>query len=303
MKISKEVKVGILAVVALTIFYLGVNFLKGINFFRPNNTYYALYDNIDGLAVSNPVLINGLTVGRVGDIKILQEMNNRIIVSIEVDDDILLGESTIAYLINSDFLGSKAINLQVGKITTPKQDNDTLIAKVDRGISEVIKERAMPVMENINVSIVEVNKLLSILTDNKENMNSIFDSFERTSRNIEQMSEENRSNISKISTNFSQLSESLNHPETGLKPLIANLKSFSDTLNNAEITQTVERASIAMQNLNTLLDGINKGNGTIGKLAKDDSLYTNLNKSVEDLDRLLIDFRENPKRYVHFSLF
>jgi phospholipid/cholesterol/gamma-HCH transport system substrate-binding protein len=302
-KLSKEVKVGILAVIALTILYIGLNFLKGIDFFRPNNTYFAMYDDIDGLTVSNPVLINGLRVGMVGDIRILQNMENRILVTIEVDDDIILGDSTVAFLINSDLLGSKAINLEVGRIYNPRQEGDTLIARIDRGITDVIRDTAMPVVENINVSVTEVNKLLSALSNNRNKMDNIFDSFERTSRNIETMSVENRENLNKITANLQQLSEALNNPETGIKPLIANMNQFADSLNNLELKQTVERANIAMQNFSSIMESINEGEGTMGKFVKDDSLYNNLNQSIQDLDRLLIDFRENPKRYVHFSVF
>ncbi len=303
MKVSKEVKVGILAVVSLVIFYLGINFLKGIDFFRPNNTYFAIYNDIDGLAVSNPVLINGLTVGRVGEIRIIQELGNKILVAIEVSDDILLGDSTVALLITNDFLGSKAINLEVGNVLNPKQDEDTLISRIDKSITEVIKDKAMPVVENINVSIAEANKLLTTLADNRDKMNNIFESFERTSRNVELMASENRANINKITANLNQLTETLNHPENGIKPLMASLSHFADSLNHLELKQTVDQTNQAMLNLSAMLDNINQGQGTIGKLAKDDSLYTNLNRSVRDLDRLLNDVRENPKRYVNFSIF
>ncbi|CAN5318588.1 MlaD family protein [soil metagenome] len=303
MNLSKEVKVGILAVIALTILYIGLNFLKGIDFFRPNNTYYAIYDDIDGLTVSNPVLINGLRVGMVGSIRILQNLDNRILVAIQVDDDINLGDSTVALLINSDLLGSKAINLEVGRIRKPRQEGDTLISRIDRGITDVIRDTAMPVVENINVSVTEVNRLLSTLSENRNKMDNIFESFERTSRNIETMSVENRENLNKITSNLQQLSEALNNPETGIKPLIANMNQFADSLNNLELKQTVDRANSAMENLSSIMETINKGEGTMGKFVKDDSLYNNLNKSIQDLDRLLIDFRENPKRYVHFSIF
>jgi phospholipid/cholesterol/gamma-HCH transport system substrate-binding protein len=300
---TKEVKVGILAVIALTILYIGLNFLKGIDFFRPNSTYYTIFDDIDGLTVSNPVLINGLRVGMIGDIKILQHLDNRILVAIEVDDDITLGDSTVALLINSDLLGSKAINLEVGRVRNPKQDGDTLISRIDRGITDMFRDKAMPVVENINVSVTEVNKLLSALSNNRNKMDNIFDSFERTSRNIETMSVENRENLNKITSNLQQLSEALNNPDTGIKPLIANMNQFADSLNNLELKQTVNKANLAMQHLSSIMQTINEGEGSMGKFIKDDSLYYNLNQSIKDLDRLLIDFRENPKRYVHFSVF
>ena len=132
MKISKEFRVGLLAVISITILYLGFNFLKGIDFFSPNNTYYAVYDNIDGLNISNPVMINGFAVGRVSDIEILQARGNQLLVSLDVKDDQILGSGTRA-VIKSDLLGTKAVHLDSIQVGSPLKDGDTLMSKLDKG--------------------------------------------------------------------------------------------------------------------------------------------------------------------------
>ncbi|HEY8401520.1 MAG TPA: MlaD family protein, partial [Cytophagaceae bacterium] len=114
---SKEVKVGLLALVAGVILYIGFNFLKGVDFFSPTKRYYVKYDNIDGLTVSNPVILNGLVVGRVNNITLIPKENYKVVVELEIDDELTLGDSTYALLANTDLLGGKSIVLDIGKVT------------------------------------------------------------------------------------------------------------------------------------------------------------------------------------------
>lgn len=303
MKLSRELKVGLLAIVAVTILYFGINFLRGIDFFSPTNTYYAVYDRIDGLAVSNKILINGLTVGRVSEISILQEQGNKLLVELEVENDIVLGDSAVALLVDSDLLGSKGIVLNVGNINRPIQEGDTLIGIVDQTISEAVKETAMPVIENIDSTVSNLNKLVISINANENAINAIFDNLQETSRILKLTTEESSKSLAAISGNLTELSKALSDSETGIAPLLAKLNHMADTLNNLELSQTVANANEAMANIQAVTEKINSGEGSLGKLMNNDSLYTNLNNSAQSLDRLLIDVRENPKKYVHFSVF
>ncbi|QCK14072.1 MlaD family protein [Mangrovivirga cuniculi] len=144
MKISKELKVGLLAVVALALFYYGFNFLKGIDFFSSTNQYHVVYKNIEGLTVSNPVLINGFTVGRVSEINLLPERRNEIAITIDVDKDIPVGDSTIAEIISNDLLGSKAVELKLKKDSGFFQDGDTLYGSVQENQIAELQKRFFP---------------------------------------------------------------------------------------------------------------------------------------------------------------
>ncbi|HOO10252.1 MAG TPA: MlaD family protein, partial [Cyclobacteriaceae bacterium] len=128
---NKEVKVGLFVTIALALLYFGFNYLKGIDFLSSTNKFYAIYDNVDQLAVSNPVLVNGYAVGRVSNIRIVQGKENKVLVELEIDSDIIVGDSATAIL-NSDFLGSKSILLNIGNKLKPLNPGDTILAEAAR---------------------------------------------------------------------------------------------------------------------------------------------------------------------------
>ena len=292
-----------MALVAGVLMYFGVNFLRGSDFLSSTNTYYAIYDDIDGLTVSNQVLVNGLTVGRVSDIRILQDQGNKLLVAIDVEDEIMLGDSTVALLIDSDLLGSKAISLEIGEVTTPKRHKDMLIGKIDVGFTEAIKQTAMPVIDNMDSVFININMLLTNLNRNNEAINSTFANLNQTSDELKLVAAESRQKLASIMANVNQLTASLSDTKTGIEPFLMKMNSLADSLNDMPLKQTVDEAFMAMNNLKEITATINEGGGSLGKLMNNDSLYYNLNNSAESLDRLLIDLRENPNRYIHFSVF
>ena len=161
MKISKEAKVGILAIVSGIVLYLGFNFLKGEDFFSPNKSYYAVYDDIDGLDISNSVTLNGLRVGRVKEIRIMQERRNKLLVTLDIDKDIVLGDSTKAILASSRGpLGGKYVMLQVGPVSRVKENEDTLLSTTEQGITDLLKEKAIPIADNLDSTLVNLNQLV-----------------------------------------------------------------------------------------------------------------------------------------------
>lgn len=299
MKFSKEAKVGILAVVAIVILYVGFSFLKGRDFFDPSNTYYAIYENVDGLSVSNPVKVNGYRVGRVSSIKLIQAGEaTRMLVSMDVTDDLEVYAGSEALLVNEDFLGGKAIELNIRRSGQMLQDEDTLMSRVDVPISQMIRERADPIVAEFDTTLHRVNNILNDLAGSGTKVESAMSDLEETSAMLKYMVAQNRRDINAITANVRSLSEALNDPESGIKPFMVKLNQMADTVNNLELRQTVERANLAMANIEQLTRGLEQGEGSLGKLLKDDSLYNNLNRSSEDLDRLLLDIRQNPGRYL-----
>lgn len=298
MKVSKEFKVGLLALVSITILYIGFSFLKGINFFNPNNTYYAIYEDIDGLQEANPVVLNGLAVGRISEVEILQNRNNRIRVAIDVDNDLQLASGTIA-TIKSDLLGSKAIYLDSVKMGSPISTGDTLNAKLDRGLTAALSSTAASMTDKIDLTLVNLNRTLDIINNQKDGINSIMSDFKTSSSNLAK----GTNSIEGWTKKLDQILAQLTNDSTGISPLMSKVNGLAGAMDPKELEATLVQTKGAIENLNNLLGQINEGNGSIGKLMKDEALYNNLAQSSKDLDRLLVDMRENPKRYVHFSVF
>ena len=299
MKFSKEVKVGILAVVAIAILYVGFSFLKGIDFFNPSNTYYVLYDNVDGLTESNPVKVNGYRIGRVNSISLLQDgPETRMLVGLEIADDLKVYESSVAMLEDDGLLGGKSITLDIRRGGRLLNDEDTLRGEVDKALGQMIRDKADPLIAEVDTTLTRVNNILGGLSGSGERVESAVGDLQETASMLRYIVMENRRDINAITTNIKGLTEALNDPQTGIKPFMVQLNQLADSLNSMELNQTVERANLAIANLQQITQQLQAGEGSLGKLLQDDSLYNNLNRSSADLDRLLIDIRENPGRYL-----
>jgi len=292
-----------LALISGVVLYLGFNFLKGSDFFSTSRRYYAIYDNIDGLTVSNSVMLNGLSVGKVQKITILPHQNNRLLVRIEVDSDIALNESSQAILASNGFIGDKIIKLQIGRGNRVLEKEDTLKAAVEAGIASMMMQKAQPVLDNLDSLAVTLNRTVGQFDSTGYLLKQTLANFKQSSAAINSLLADNRGSLNNTIANFNKLSTSLTDPQQGIKPLLGKMNNFADTLSRLRLNQAVLNANKSIAQLNAILTDIQAGKGSMGKLAKNDSLYTNMNRATADLDRLLIDLRRNPKRYVHFSLF
>ena len=304
MRYSKEVKVGLLAIVSLTILYVGFYYLKGIDFLEKNSEYYAVYDNIDGLTISNPVVINGLRVGRVNEIQILQNRNNKILVELNVNSDIKLTKGTLAKLVNLTFLGDKAIELVLSDSTMAYyKSGDTLRAQVVPGFTESLKANAGPVAANLETTITKINTAFDNFNKNNENISNTLKNLSEISAQLNEDFPSIKSKLSVLLDNLNKNSNQLTETLTGLKPILNKMDQVADSLVVLQLNEMLEKTQVTVDNLNANLVAIKDGTGTLGKLVYNDSLYNNLNSSAKSLDLLLTDLRERPKRYVHFSLF
>ena len=293
---NKEIKVGIIGLVGLVLFYLGSNFLKGIDFFSPVKQYYAIYNNVDGLVVANPVIVNGYSVGRVSDIKILQSQNNKILVTMDIDEDLIIDKSSVATLSSNDFLGSKAIILSIHDVLNPLNEGDTIIAEVDRGLSELL-EKATPITDNISITISRLNDLLSSLKGSGDMISNTLDNLNDVLTNSNELIESNKSTITNTLNNLNDLSKDLSEKIEKIDPLLDGAQSIVNKLNSVDFENTFNQIDILITSINDVFDDIDSGKGTLSKLLADDSLYNNLNKTAFDLDKLLFHINENPKHF------
>jgi len=301
LKIAKEIKIAVLAITSLVIFYIGFNYLKGVEFFDPTNEYYAIYDELNGLTISNPVLLSGLSVGRVSDIEILQEQDNQIKVFFEVREDITLGTETIA-LLSTDLLGSQKIVIQRNEVTEVLKEGSQVKGNVEQSLTAQIQEQAYPVLKTLDSVGHHLNGILENIDQNEQRINAILADVQEATHAIAGISER-ESQIKSMLDDFKKISSALANEKEGLKATLAKTNGVLDSVNNLKMSKLVNNLDSTIQNMNKVLASMDDGEGTVDKLLSNDSLYNNLNKTMEDLDKLLIDFREQPKRYVHFSLF
>jgi len=294
--VNKEIKVGIIGLVGLVLFYLGSNFLKGIDFFSPVKQYYAVYNNVDGLIVANPVIVNGYSVGRVSKIEILQNQNNKILVTMDIDEDLIIDKSSVATLSSNDFLGSKAIILSITDVLNPINEGDTIIAEVDRGLSELL-EKATPITDNISITISRLNDLLFSLKGSGDMILNTLDNLNDVLINSNELIESNKSTLTNTLNNLNDLSKDLSEKIEKIDPLLDGAQSIVNKLNSVDFENTFNQIDILITSINGVFDDIDSGKGTLSKLLADDSLYNNLNKTAFNLDELLSHINENPKHF------
>lgn len=295
MRISKEVKVGLFMAISLMLLYFGFNFLKGIDFFSSTNKYYAVYTHVDKLMPSNQVFINGYAVGRVSKIQ-FQQSKNRVLVEMEIDSEIILGDSTVA-LLNGDILGTKYIQLNVGSIANPIQPRDTLRSTVAKGIAEFLTENAAPVADNLEGTLRKLNTILDNLANNSSKLDAVFDEFTKTPKILNRTLINTNTKVDALADNIKTVTLNVNEVLNELKPTLVNFKSFSDSLKSLEIQSTINKAKDALTKLDAAVSKFDRKDNTLGKLMNEDSLYVNLNKMILGLDELSRHLNENPNHF------
>jgi len=294
---NKEIKVGIIGVVGLVFFYLGSNFLKGIDFFSPINRYYAVYENVDGLIVANPIIVNGYTVGRVSNIRILQNMDNKILVSMDIDKDLVIGKNSKATLSSNDFLGSKAIVLTIGNINYPLSEGDTINSDIAGGLSELL-EKATPITDNLGITISRLNEILSGLRGSGDKITTTLDNLNDVLKNTNSLIDNNEETISSTLQNLNNLTSDLSDKLDDIDPIIEGANNMINNLNKVDFESTFNQIDIILSSVNGIFDDIESGEaGTLSLLLSDDSLYNNLNKTADDLDNLIKLMNENPRHF------
>ncbi|MFN3404765.1 MAG: MlaD family protein [Cytophagaceae bacterium] len=295
MALSKEVKVGLLALVAGVVLYVGFNFLKGVDFFSPTKKYYVVYKEVDGLTVSNPVTLHGLAVGRVSRMELLTTRDNLILVELQVDEELQIGDSTLAFISNTDLLGGKSVDLRIGRNSRVFESGDTLIGMKEKSLTDRLGEKALPIMANLDSTVIKMNKIFG--DELGTSISNTLHNFELASHNLKSIMETNKTNIATITGNLAALSVSLKETERELKPLLAKMNSVADSLNDMKLKETVSNANAAMANLNKITDKINQGQGSLGALVNDKAFINNLNTAISNMNKLVVDLKYNPRHY------
>ena len=301
LRLSREVKTGILAIGAILLFIFGYSYLKGSNLLEKNRTFYVKYDNVEGLSKSAPVTINGLKVGKIQNIG-FENQEGRLVVEFTVENDFDFSKNSLVRIYSSGLIGGKSLGIY------PEYDRnnlaksgDTLKGEVEKGMLDAVTERLGPLEEKVNGTLATLDTLLLSFTaivdeDTQNNLKEAIASLRNSSNSFEGIT----ANVNSL---LGENKEKLNRTFTNLDVTTENFASLSDSLSKIETGQMVEDLENVTSKLNTLVSRVENGEGSIGKLMKDEQLYNNLEGATRQLEQLLQDMKLNPKRYVHFSLF
>lgn len=316
MKLSRETKTGIVVTVAILFLYFGFNFLKGKNIFYRQNTLYAIYDHIDGLAKSSPVQLNGLKIGMVADAQLNPNNPNQIIVTLSINNtDLMIPDNSIARIVSSDLLGSKAVQIILGDSKNYLNNKDTIQSDIQASLTEEVNKQVQPLKikaENLISSIDSLITIVQSILDEKATQNisgsisKVYQSItnlEKTSFRLDSLVASEKQRLSDIFKNVESITNNFKNNNEKINSILANVNNISDSIARSNITTAINNANKSLNDVALLLNKINEGKGSLGMLLHNDSLYVNLDRSARDLDSLLIDMRENPHRYVHFSVF
>lgn len=315
MKISKEVKVGLVTTLAIGCFIYGFNFLKGHDLFSSQRKFYAVYSNIDGLVEANPLMINGFKVGIVGKITLANDTSTSVIVTLLLDNDVKVPKNSVAKVVSSDILGSKAVQLLLGTGTVYAESGDTLKSAQEDDLKTAVNKTIAPLQEKAVGLIASIDSVMIVvqqvfnesarqnLAKSFESIKMAITSLETTSYRLDTMVQSEKSKISSILSKVNTLATTLANNSDKLGNVINNFSNISDSIAKSNLTSAINNADVALGQASQIMTKINSGQGTMGMLINNDSLYRKLDKSSEDLDKLLKDLRINPERYVRISVF
>ena len=299
----KEIRVAIIAIVSVTVLYLGFNYLRGMDVFSPNAVYYVKYSNVGGLNKGDKVMLSGLEVGSVLETRFDSDTYDEIVVTLAIDKNIKLREGTIAKLAKPDILGAVEIQLILNPFSSEVlKSGGTLIAEVDRGVTELLTEGGLSAANSLTATVNKINEVLEPFVLKKDTIGMAIDNFEKFTKNLVQMSGLVEARFYQVSLRMEYLSDSLMAVAGDLRPVIRKYGSLADSLQAIDINSRLKKMDEIMGYVQSIAAKLDSDQGTFGKLMTDDSLYNTLTSTLTDLDSLLIDLNENPKRYVHFSL-
>jgi len=300
LKLSKELKTAILVLTSIALLLWGYNFLKGKNIFDTSRKFYVEYDNVEGLSTASTVTINGLTVGKVSKITILD--SGKLLVEILMTNHVEIPKSTKAVIYAPGFIGGKQIALETDFADKEyAKDGDFLIPQAKVGMLDGLGEKVDPVMQKLDSVLLNVNKVVVSINNvldpqSQQNLKAALADLNETMKNakgitgkFDRIVDTNTGKINSIVSEFGQTSQ--------------NLNKLSNNLSQADIDGILKKFDAAATNLDQLIAGIENGQGNLGKLLKDEALYNNLNKASKEMSQLLEDVKLNPKRYIHLSVF
>ncbi len=315
MKFSREFTIGFLFIFATVVLVWGFNFLKSKNLFYKEKVLFAVYQNVDGLEPSGPVFINGVKVGQVSRVYFDPSLNGNIIVKMLFSEPFPIPSNSTARIFSKDLMGSKAVEIQLGTGPEIAETGDTLMTSVETSLKDAVNQQILPLklkaedlLSSLDTMVVAIQGVFNKdirddLTASIKSIRSTMSNLENTTQNLDTFVTLQSGRLSSIIYNIDMITKNLNNNSGEINRIIDNLAMVSDTLARADIAGVFRNVDNAVSNLADVVEKIDKGDGSLSLLIRDDRLYKELEKSATELNLLLEDIRVNPKRYVRVSVF
>lgn len=303
-----EIKIGIVGFGILLLLFFGIKFLKGIDVFQKETTYYVFYDNVSGMYEGNYIYLNGMKVGYVKDIEAMGERAEKFLVTVAVDSKIKITDDSKMVFFSADILGSKAMKIELGNSNRILENKDTIMGGVELGMLDKLGSSIAPMAQNLDSILFATKNILNQQTQN--NLQHTFANLEATSERLSSISgqfdnlmKNEKEKIGKIISNTESITSNLKNNNDELNNIISKIGQITDTVAQAQLGSTILQTTQTLEKLNNVLGVIEKGKGNIGLLINDEGLYKSLDESARKLDALIEDIKANPKKYINVSVF
>jgi len=274
--------------IMLAVLYWGVNFLKGENVFSNKRFFYAIYENVDGLTISRPVTVNGFKVGQVSAIEFNSIEDANLIVQVAIEENIFFSTDAILEIYDSDILGAKSLELKMIDGSQVAVSGDTLLGSIATGLTSEVTEQFGSVKVGLDQLIISFDKVLKEVKDLSNTANRILLS--------------NEEKLSYTLESIESISSTIEDQTANINNTISNISEFSDSLNSIDIVAFSDQMLIISEHIESVLNTLDSGDGSMQKLLNEDSIYNDLSNTIQSMDNLLNDIRNNPKKYVNISL-
>ena len=302
---AKSVKVAIFCISAILILYLGSNFLKGIDSFSKKEFYYSVYENSGGLYSGAIVYLQGYPVGKVTKVKLINHDPVQILAEYVLNEKILLPKDSRFDVTSRDLLGGIIVRLELGSATQFAKPGDTLICglipQLTDGIEEM-KDQIINILASVDTIAVSFKDVLTH-QNGAEKLAQTLKNIESMTASLDIIIAENKANFGKIVSEIAQFSKTLTEISPELKNVVSNFDQITDSLAKANVAEVIVNTNNTILQVEELVKKINSGDGDVAKLLNEDELYVKLGKTLQSLDELIVDIRNNPKRYISVTVF
>lgn len=307
-KLSNEVKVGIIAIVTIVIFIWLYSFLRGKNLLNKDAVYYAVYEKVGGLAESSPIEVNGYRVGVVQSINFIDPTSGKLLVAFSIDRNFKIPRNTVAEIVPVSLLGGMKVQFVYGEGPGFYESNDTMPGILAESITDMIQTELIPVKDKLSHLITEIDSVMisinQVMTDDFiDDLGGTLKNINSTTGSVDEIIGSRKEELQATLDNLNNFSQMLSRNTVNMNETFGSLKSITDTLQAADLYGAVNNLKASLEKTAIMLNDLNNGKGSAGQMLTDDAAYDNLSKSLENLNLFLADLRENPKRYVHFSVF